>query len=154
MWKVVATQMGQYNQVLREEGEVFELLAYADGTYPPAVKYIPKKVNGKIVEDEWDEEAILGPDQKPIHADFAEDQGAKLIKKGPKKGEVMRFGWMKRVPDKTPVGQYPEGTDFWANTQLPPAFMVVPPPGRRGPEDHRRNHAPILDHLPKEVEAA
>lgn len=154
MWKVVATQMGQYNQVLREEGEVFALLLHADGTYPPAVKYIPKKVNGKVIEDEWDEEIILGPDQKPVHIDFAEDQGAKLIKKGPKKGEVLRFGWMKRVPDRTPVGRYVVGTDFWNNTQLPPAWVVVPPAGERGPEDHRRNHARILDVLPKEAEAA
>lgn len=161
LWRVVATVQGQYNQVLREPGEVFDLLLHADGTYPSAVKYLPKKdADGKLLEDEWLEEPVLGKDKKPIHRDFAEDQGFKKITRGPVRGDTIRFGWMKRVPDRTPVGQYPvafngDMPDFWAtNVQLPQAFQTIPPPGERGQESHKRNHARILDVLPKEVEAA
>lgn len=160
VWRVVATQQGLYNQVLREPGEVFDLLLYADGTYPVAYKYTPKKdAAGKDIPEEWNEETVLGKDKKPIHSDFAEDQGMKTITRGPVRGDTIRFGWMKRVPDRTPVGRYPVGfggelSDFWGNTQLPPAVIVIPPPRERGPEDYRRNHAPILDHLTKDAEAA
>jgi len=161
IWRVVATQQGQYNQVLREIGEVFDLLCYADGTFPIAVKYTQKKdASGKLL-DEWDEEQVLGKDKKPVHRDFAEDQGYKLITRGPVKGDSIRFGWMKRVPDRTPVGQYPtvnngDLPDFWSpNVQLPQAYPVIPPPGDRGQELSKRNHARILDVLPKEqIEAA
>lgn len=162
--RVVATVPGQYNQVLRLVGEVFELLCYADGTYPVALRYTPKlDAAGKPIPDEWDEHQVIGKDKKPVHRDFAEDQGEKLIKKGPVRGDVIRFGWMKRVPDRIPVGLYPEGADFWSGsipqpimnqlTGLP--YQPVPPANERGPEDRRRNHAPILTVLPKEeVEAA
>jgi hypothetical protein len=161
VWRVVATQQGHYNQVLREIGEVFDLLCYADGTFPIAVKYTQKKdATGKLL-DEWDEEQVLGKDKKPVHRDFAEDQGYKLITRGPVKGDSIRFGWMKRVPDRTPLGQYPpvnngELPDFWSqNVQLPQAHEVIPGPRSRGQQDPRRNHAPILDVLPKEqIEAA
>lgn len=156
VWRVLATQTGQYNQVLREEGEVFDLLCYANGSYPPAVNYLPKKdAKGNVLLDEWDEEVIKSKDGKPVHRDFAEDQGNKLIKAGPKRGEVMRFGWMKRVPDHVPVGLYPKGVDFWrTGVQLPQAFQTVPDRDQRGQEDHRRNHARILDVLPPEVTEA
>lgn len=161
IWRVVATQQGLYNQVLREKGEVFDLLLYADGTYPVAYKYTQKKTaEGKDVPDEWNEEILLGKDKKPVHADFAEDQGMKTITRGPVRGDTIRFGWMKRVPERVPIGQYPvtfdgQMPDFWAaNIQLPPAQQVVPTGRERGPEDYRRNHARILDVLPKEVEAA
>lgn len=161
LWRVVATQQGQYNQVIREPGEVFDLLLHADGTYPSAVKYVPRKdPAGKVLPDEWDEEVVLGKDKKPLHSDFAEDQGFKTITRGPVKGDTIRFGWMKRVPDRTPIGRYPVGfagemPDFWAtNVQLPQAFEVIPPARERGQEDHRRNHARILDVLPKGAEAA
>lgn len=160
VWRVVATVQGHYNQIIRDPGEVFELLQYADGTYPVAYKYTPKKDEaGKVIPDEWDEAVVLGKDKKPVHRDFAEDQGMKTITRGPVRGDTIRFGWMKRVPDKTPIGQYPvslEGDmpDFWAtNVQLPQAREVVPTGRQRGPEDYRRNHARILDVLPKETEA-
>lgn len=160
VWRVVATQQGHYNQVIREAGEVFDLLLHGDDSYPVAVRYIQKKdATGKLIE-EWDEEPLLGKDKKPLHRDFAEDQGFKTITRGPVKGDTIRFGWMKRVPDRTPIGRYPVGfagelPDFWAtNVQLPQAFEVIPSPRERGPEDHRRNHARILDVLPKEAEAA
>lgn len=164
-WRVVATREGFYNQVLRGAGEVFDLLCYQDGTYPPALKYTAKlDAAGKPIPDEWNEEIVLGRDKKtPVHRDFAEDQGEKLIRKGPIKGDVMRFGWMKRVPDRIPIGLYPEGSDFWGASPPHPVmnqmtglpYQPVPPVNERAPEDRRRNHARILEHLPPEsIEAA
>lgn len=161
IWRVLATQQGLYNQVLRNPGEVFDLLLHEDGTYPVTYKYTPKKdAAGKDIPDEWDEQVVLGKDKKPIHRDFAEDQGMKTITRGPVRGDTIRFGWMKRVPDRVPIGQYPvafngDMPDFWAtHIQLPQAVQVIPPPRERGQEDYRRNHAHILETLPKEVEAA
>lgn len=158
-WRVVATQLGQYNQLIREPGEVFELLCYADGSYPTAYTYTPKKdTKGKVIDEEYDEHVVKDKEGIPVHQDFAEDLGVKPIKRGPKKGEVHHFGWMLRVPDATPIGRYPVPTDFWHNVQLPQALIVVPGPRDRGAEDARRNHAPILDVLPPpdvpDVEAA
>lgn len=156
VWRVVATQQGHYNQVLIEAGSVFDLLCYPDGSYPHAVRYEPKKdAKGNPIPEEWDEIPIK-KDGVTVHRDFAEDFGEKLMKTGPKKGEVLRFGWMKRVPKSTPLGIYPPGTDFWSRRALPPAMLngqsglpVVVFPGirERMPEDRRRNHAPILDAL-------
>lgn len=163
-WRVVATRPGQYNQVLRTEGEVFDLLCYEDGSYPPAVDYKPKMVDGKEVPGEWDEVVKVGKDKKPIHRDFAEDQGERLIKKGPIKGDVVRFGWMRRVPDKVPIGLYPRNSDFWSGYTPTPIMAIdpetgqstgrpyqpVPPKEQRGHEEPKRNHARILDVLPPE----
>ena len=43
IWRVVATQQGFHNQTLREPGEVFDLLLYPDGSYPPLQRELPKK---------------------------------------------------------------------------------------------------------------
>lgn len=166
-WKVVATQVGQYNQVLRISDqqfvEVFELLHYADGKVPLQFKDVPKRdeKTKAIIPDEFKQVPVMtktldGKGMEQAHRDFAEDLGNKLIKSGPKKGESMRTGWMLRVPDETPIGVYPRGTNFFAGkpqpmidqtTGLP--YVVVPPPGARM-EDPRRNHAKILDVLPPE----
>jgi hypothetical protein len=161
----VALRQGHYNQCLRNPGEVFDLLCYADGTYPPLVRYEQKlDAAQKPIPDEWDEIVVLGKDKKPVHRDFAEDQGERLIRKGPIKGDVMRFGWMKRVPDKVPVGLYPANSDFWSGYVPTPImgrdpetgettgqpYQPVPPKGQRGHEERKRNHAPILDVLPPE----
>jgi hypothetical protein len=156
-WKVVATQQGQYNQVLRQPGEVFELLSYADGTYPVATRLMPKKVNGQpVVPEELVEEPILGKNKEPVHRHFAPDLGNRLIKHGPVKGDTLRFGWMRRVPDSVAVGMYPVGVDF--NHDPRPLLdgegrilQNVPPRNERQPENPKRNHAPILDVLPPEV---
>jgi len=157
-WRVVATQQGHYNQCIMDVGMVFDLLLHDDGTYPPALKHTQKKdEKGNLIPDEWDSEPILGKDKKPLHRDFSEDMGNKAIKSGPKKGEVIRLGWMKRVPDNTPLGLYPvdeSGTihaDFWnPRAQLPQAWDVGYHPWRPGPLDKKRNHAEILSVLPKE----
>lgn len=156
-WRVLATQEGFYNQVLVEPGSVFDLLRYPDGSYPVAVRYEPKKdAKGNVIPEEWDEIPIKLKDGTPVHRDFAEDQGEKLMKSGPKKGETLRFGWMRLVPAQTPLGIYPPSTDFWSGRALPPArlngetgqpYMAFPPANERAPEDRRRNHARILDVL-------
>jgi hypothetical protein len=144
--RVVATQVGQYNQFIREPGEVFDLLNYTDGTYPTKTKEVPKKdKEGKVIPGAF--ETIVVKDKKtgkPIHRDFALDQGNRIIKSGPLKGEVVQLGWMKAVPDSIPIGLYPVGTDFWTpNVQLPQPF--VRPIGQ---QDRRATQ--ILSSLPKD----
>lgn len=165
-WKVIATQEGQHNQIFREVGEVFDLMTYPDGTYPPQIEYLPKKdKSGKVIEDEYDEKIIQtatldGKGKEPAHRDFAEDRGNIKIKRGPKKGEVMRFGWMLRVPDATPVG-------FWAVDEggnVPDFRAGIPMAAFKWarsqylPEDPRRahakiNHGPYLAPEPEEEAA-
>jgi hypothetical protein len=161
-WRVVATQQGQYNQVLIEPGTVFDLLLYADGTYPLAVRFEAKKDEaGKVIEDEWDQIPLTMKDGTFLHRDFAEDMGAKLVRRGPKAGETVHLGWMRLVPVQTPIGLYLPATDFWSGRPIPgPAvnqltgeqFMPWFSGGDRGPMDRKRNHAPILDVLPRPVE--
>lgn len=136
--KVVATQEGQYDQVFREIGEVFSLIGdvndpgQPDQPYPfRAKKYTPKKdKQNRVIEDEFDEEDLLDKEGKPSHVDFAEDTGPKLIKRGPKKGEVSRTGWMRAVPDHVATGLYEVGIDFWSpNIQLPQALKRTYGPG-------------------------
>lgn len=152
IWRVVATQQGFHNQILREPGEVFDLLLYADGSYPPLQRELPKKdEKGAIIPDEYTYETVYIKGTKdPVHRDFAEDRGHIPIKHGPHRGDTMRFGWMKRVADTVPVGLYPEGTNFWNKTMLPP------PQQRAGgaPPDPRRLHAPVLSVLAPEVTEA
>ena len=113
-WRVVASGWGQYDQILREPGEVFELLPNEDGTYPLREDWVPKRdAAGREIADEGEWVLFKDGNGEPTHRDFAEDTGDQLIKRGPLKGEVMRFGWMKRVPDSTPCGLYPVGTNFW-----------------------------------------
>jgi hypothetical protein len=159
-WRVVATAMGQYNQCIMEIGMVFDLLLHDDGTYPMALKHTQKRdEKGNLIPDEWDSTTILGKDNKPVHRDFSEDMGNKAIKQGPKKGEVLRMGWMKRVPDTTPLGLYPVDESgniqaaFWdKRQQLPQAWDIGYHPWNPGQMDRKRNHAPILSVLPKELE--
>jgi hypothetical protein len=124
LWKVVTTRPGVYDQILRgaePDGsvEVFELLPEPDGEYPPAVRQVPRKgADGKPVYDEYgdrvyDEEIVMGSDGKVMHRDFAEDRGATEVARGPLRGEIIHLGWQLRVPDSTPCGLYPAGTDFW-----------------------------------------
>ena len=154
IWRVVATQQGFHNQTLREPGEVFDLLLYPDGSYPPLQRELPKKdEKGVIIPDEFTYETVYVKGSKPpipVHRDFAEDRGHVAIKHGPHRGDTMRFGWMKRVPDTVAVGLYDPSVNFWNNTQLPPAQQ------RTGgaPPDPRRIHAPVLSVLTPEVTEA
>lgn len=161
-WRVVATAQGFYNQVLIEPGTVFDLLLYADGTYPLSVRYEPKKDDkGAIIPEEWDEIPLALKDGTLLHRDFAEDRGPRMMRRGPKQGETIHLGWMRLVPDRVPIGLYLPGTDFWSQASALPAPLVdgltgqrIMPwvsGGDRGPQDRKRNHAPILDVLPPPV---
>ena len=159
-WKVVATQKGFYNQTFREVGEVFELLCYEDGSYPVAVRELLKRdeKGQPVLDPETGEQVIIeqpivdAKTKKPVHRDYAEDQGARLLKRGPKRGESVHLGWMRRVPDRVPCGMYlqPGETnatlipDFWSpGLQLPQPFSYAP----GAPPDPRRIHAPVLSVL-------
>ena len=143
--RVVATKMGHYNQILREVGEVFDLLNYSDGSFPVRKDWVPKLgQDGKPIADEG--EYVTYQDKqtgKPVHADYAPDLGDVPITKGPMRGELAQLGWMRRVPDKIPTGLYPPGTDFWSgDIQLPQAIQR-----EVGPD--ARTAAPIRRSLPK-----
>jgi hypothetical protein len=142
--KVVATQNGFYNQIFREPGEVFELLMHEDGSMPRARKWVPKlDANRKEIPDEGTWVDIKDKKGQPIHEHFAEDKGNVQITTGPKKGEVMHVGWMRTVPDKTPVGMYPADTDFWSGAQLPQCWVR-----NIGIQDPRKQTL-IAHHAPK-----
>lgn len=166
-WRVVATQAGLYNQFFMEIGMVFDLLTYPDGTYPVAERLVLKKDetgaplpghdgNDRFIAANWDSTPVIGKDGIAVHRDFALDLGARAMKTGPKKGEVMRVGWMKRVPERTPLGLYPVDENgviqaaFWdPRAQLPPTMDVSYAPWTPGPLDRKRNHAPMLAYYPK-----
>ena len=126
-WRVVATQPGAFDQIYRETGEVFELLPNDDGTFPLREDWVPKRDSaGQEIPDEGTWVLFKDANGEPVHRDFAEDMGDQLMKAGPMRGEVMRFGWMKRVPDHTPCGLYPPGTDFWPGEQRAKARATAP----------------------------
>jgi hypothetical protein len=133
--------MGQYNQIMREPGEVFDLLTFPDGTYPHKTREVEKKGPDGKGTGVFELKVIKMKDGKPAHRDFAADQGVRLVKSGPMKGEVVQLGWMRRVDEKIPVGMYPPGTDFWSpNLQLPQAW-----PRSIGQQDKRATQ--IAAHL-------
>jgi hypothetical protein len=127
-WKVLATTWGHHDQILREPGEVFQLLdVEEDGAYPPQMRWVPRKgADGKPALDEFneqvfDEELVLGADGQPLHREFAEDIGDVPLTRGPMKGEAVHLGWQLRVPDTTPIGLYGQPwPDFWAGESDPP----------------------------------
>jgi hypothetical protein len=149
-FKVVATQTGYYNGCEREPGEVFELLLNEDGSYPPKIVPVPNSdENGNRLpgvkrvriqmKDCWDR-PVTTKDGKAIaeHDDFAEDIGNSPVVDGPAAGEILRLGWMRRVPASVPLGFYPAEFDFWQpNVQLPPVLHRI-----LGQEDRRA--APVL----------
>lgn len=117
--KVLATQTGFYDQILREPGEVFELLKNEDGSDPLREDWVPKlDAQGK---DTGEGEYVTFRDAKgnTVHRDYAPDFGEVVLRSGPKRGETHRFGWMQVVPDNTPVGIYPAGTQFDRVHQIP-----------------------------------
>jgi hypothetical protein len=106
--KVQATKQGHYDQCLREEHEVFELIDNEDGTMPLRMKQIPVlDKDGKAIPYEFTEEVWLDADGNAVHRDFAED-GETISGKGGFRGENFNCGWMRRVPDDTECGLYDE----------------------------------------------
>lgn len=124
--KVVATRQGFYNQILREPGEVFQLLNKADGSMPEATRVEPVlDKDGLPIPRRFKRVAVKDEHGKPVHAHFAKDLGSQLCEDGPSAGESIHLGWMLEVPERVPVGRYPPDTDFWTeNVMLPPAVPV------------------------------
>ena len=136
--RVQATKQGFYNQFLHEPGEVFDLLDNDDGT-------MPLKMKQKKVEDvfppshpqagkptfHWEDtdEPELTEEGEPIHRDFApDDSEARGVAHG-FQGETFRHGWMRRVPDETPLGIYPPDVVFGdrGREQRAPISRIVKP---------------------------
>lgn len=123
--KVLATQTGFYDQILRDPGEVFELLKNADGSDPLREDWVPKlDEKGK---DTGDGEYVIFKDAQgnTVHRDFAPDHGEVVLRSGPKRGETHRFGWMQIVPEGTPCGIYPPDTQFDRVHQMPQPRKAV-----------------------------
>ena len=136
--KVVATREGFYDNILRDPGEVFELLMNDDGSMPIAEQFIAKidPATGKPAADgSGDYITIVDKDGTAIHRDYAPDQGDVAIRFGPRRGDMMPMGWMLEVPEDTEVGIYPVGTRFGARS-------VHAPVQRKTPQIERI-HAPV-----------
>jgi len=103
--RVQATKTGFYNQYLHEAGEVFDLLDNEDGTVPLKMQQVPVMDTAGKPTGEFNEELVL-INGEPVHRDFAPD-GEELVGLGTYKGERFQPGWMRQVPDDTPLGIYP-----------------------------------------------
>lgn len=108
---------GIYDNIPRMPGEVFELLNGPDGKMPLRMRKIyaqGKRYNAqtgmeeKYYTGEFTEEVFLDKDENPMHADFAPWDETQVGQGKEFAGEIFNLGWMRRVPDETPVGLYPE----------------------------------------------
>ena len=109
--KVQATKQGFYDQVLREPGEVFELVNDASGEMPIRMKREYEIGKDGKPTGEYTEEPDLDADGSAVHADFAPDF-EEVKGRGAFRGETYTPGWMIQVPDDTEVGIYPPETRF------------------------------------------
>lgn len=106
--RVQATDVGFYCNVRIEAGWVFDLLRNADGSDPAREDWIPKlDAQGKDVGDGDYVPYKDAKTGKHVHRDYAPDSGDFMVRQGPKRGEVARFGWMRQVPDDTPLTEIP-----------------------------------------------
>ncbi len=137
-YRVQATSEGQYNQYLHVVGEVFDLMMNADGTMPLKMKqkkvpdFYPSshpQAGKETFHLEDSDEPELDEDGEPIHRDFASDgveaRGTALGFAG----DTFRHGWMRRVPDDTPLGIYPADQLFTRQGQerkAPISRVVLP----------------------------
>ena len=95
--KVQATRQGFYDQVLRDPGEVFELIDEPDGT--PPLRMIRTEIlkDGKPTGD-YTESVYMDAEGNVMHRDFAPDH-EELTGRGVFKGDTFSPGWMRQVPD-------------------------------------------------------
>lgn len=105
--RVQATKLGFYNNYLHEIGEVFDLLMNDDGSMPLRMARVDVlgpdgKPTGETVE-----EVYLDPNGNPVHRDFS-PHDMEWKGRGHFKGEVFHEGWMRIVPDDTPLGIWPD----------------------------------------------
>lgn len=105
--RVQATKLGFYNNYLHEIGEVFDLLNDENGDMPlRMIKVEVKGADGKPT-GEFVEEVYLDEKGNPMHRDFSpHDMEWRGV--GHFKGDVFREGWMRIVPDDTPLGIWPD----------------------------------------------
>jgi|SRR6516164_288371 hypothetical protein len=161
MFRVVATRQGFHNQRLRERGEVFDLLTNKDGSYRKAytleqsIDVQGNPIRGKFKRIEVPAKDGFGrpfaKNGKAVaeHADYAEDLGNVSVSEGPNVGEAIHLGWMYKVPDDTPLGQYPDVLDFWnPKIRLPEPYVASVAPGGVS----SRGSAPIKDFEDDKVE--
>lgn len=108
---------GIYDNIPRVPGEVFELINLPDGkmplrmkrTYKQAERFNPQTGLKEMVHTgEYDEEVFLDADDNPMHADYAPHEETTVGQGNAFGGEIFRNGWMRQVPEETPVGLYPE----------------------------------------------
>jgi hypothetical protein len=162
MFRVVATRQGFHNQRLRERGEVFDLLVKKDGSYRQAYKLEPMiDIQNNVIPGRFKRVPIQAKDGMgkliegkngkvvPEHADYAEDIGNVPVDSGPNTGEAIHLGWMFKVPDDTPIGQYPDVLDFWnPKVRLPEPLVASVAPGGVA----SRGSAPIKEFEDDKVE--
>lgn len=105
--RVQATKEGFYNQFIHVVGEVFDLLNDPEtGTMPLRMIREYEKDDKGALTGEWTEtKPYLDKEGNPMHRDFAPDEEA-VRGTGAFRGESFSPGWMRRVPDETPLGIY------------------------------------------------
>lgn len=128
--RVRATQDGFIYNVYIAKGTVFDLINNLDGSIPEREECKPimeqvvdSKTGKKVMRDtgEVDYEILKDEDGNPVHRDLALDMGDEMMKRGPKRGEVVRFGWMEIVPDNTPLSKVlMPGDEDWSDIDLRP----------------------------------
>jgi hypothetical protein len=110
--RVRATQDGFIYNVYITAGTVFDLINNPDGSIPEREEAIPvmetvtdAKTGKKILRDtgEVDYQVLKDEEGNLVHRDLALDMGDQMMRRGPKRGEAVRFGWMEIVPDSTPL---------------------------------------------------
>jgi hypothetical protein len=109
--RVQAVRLGQYDQVLREVGEVFDLIDNEDGSMPLRMKRIPILDDKGKDTGEFTEEVYLDREGNALHRDFA-PADEELTGKGAFKGETFAPGWMVEVPQTTVCGIYEPNQRF------------------------------------------
>lgn len=108
---------GIYDNIPRMPGEVFELLNGPDGKMPLRMRktFIKGKrfnqntgLEESYFTSDFKEEIWLDKDDNPMHADYAPHDEKQVGHGKEFGGEIFNLGWMRQVPDDTPVGLYPE----------------------------------------------
>lgn len=132
--KVRATQVGQYCNVQMDVGAVFELLENWDGSpwanpdgsgnpapydklpYPVKEEWVAKlDASGKDTGE--GAYVVILEDGKPVHRDFAFDQGARRVNHGKMRGDTIRIGWMEQVDESVEVTIDPTAFQYGVDPQ-------------------------------------
>ena len=105
--RVQATKEGFYNQFIHVVGEVFDLLDDPKTGRMPLrmIREYLKDDKGVLTGEFIDEKPYLDKEGNPMHADYAPDEEV-VRGTGAFRGESFSPGWMRQVPDDTPLGIY------------------------------------------------